>query len=107
MTLEVKQRLEKIHLLLKDNGLVNHLSLHDAEWLLELIKKLGTEIDQLKEKQSNYDKLLPIVSAARGLMVDLGRGNRDVSFALAEIHNGLRVLDGKDYLASKAGIVIA
>lgn len=50
-------------------------------------------------------RLMPVVHASRSLMIDLGRGNRDVSFALAEIHNSLRALDGKDYLAIKGNII--
>jgi len=55
---------------------------------------------------SDLSRGLAVISAARGLMVDLGRGNRDVSFALAEIHNSLRALDNKDYLTSKPGIIV-
>jgi len=107
METQTKQRLEKISLLLKDNGLVEHMSAEDASWLLELVATLGKQIDELTAKQYNYDKLVCVSQASRSLMIDLGRGNKDVSFPLAEIHNAMRILDGKDYLSTKPGIVLA
>lgn len=63
----------------------------DKAFMLEYIKELS--------------RMIPVVQASRSLMIDLGRGNRDVSFPLAEIHNALRALDNKDYLTQKSGII--
>lgn len=63
----------------------------DAAFLLETIKAL--------------QRLEPVVYSARAMMVQLGLGDRDVSGTLAEIHNALRALDGKDYLAHRSSVI--
>ena len=107
MNQEVKERLATITTRVTDAGVGSIITKKDVEWLLLLVNRLGVEIDRLTSKQEDYDRLLPVASSARGLMVDLGRGSRDLTFHLAEMHNSLRVLDGKDYLSSKPGIIIA
>jgi hypothetical protein len=74
--------------------------------MLALIQSLGSQLETLEVLNANLTKGLAVISAARGLMTDLGRGNRDVSFALAEIHNSLKALDNKDYLTHKPGIIV-
>jgi hypothetical protein len=105
-TPETTTRLERLCAALAAEP-VETLSLDDAKWITELAVFQCTVIDTLRDKQADYAKLIPVAASARSLMVDLGRGNKDVSFSLAEMHNSLRILDGKDYLSTKPGIILA
>ena len=101
MTDQDKQQLESIHNKL-DNNL---LTIEDAKFLLSLIHKQGVEIQELKDQLEPIDKLRVVAMGARDLMKRLGTGARDVSHELAQIHQSVRILDGKDYLEKNSGII--